>query len=150
MFSTPKFVRIYVFFKKIMGSTRSHPLPPGMPTTSSEFDGWTDQELVNEINRLTELLKIRETEKIKKRVDRALVWDDDDNIMNDPDVRKMVENGEHICHMFDGECRACQHEEDEEEVRVLTEEEVENDPEMPATSNDEINRLQGRIKEIST
>jgi hypothetical protein len=52
--------------------------------------------------------------------------------MNDPDVRKMVENGEHICHMFDGECRACQHEEDEEEVRVLTEEEVENDPEMTA------------------
>ena len=125
-----------------MGSTRSHPLPPGMPTTSSEFDGWTDQELVNEINRLTELLKIRETEKIKKRVDRALVWDDDDDIMNDPDVRKMVENGEHICHMFDGECRACQHEEDEEEdddeeeydgeVRVLTEEEVQNDPEMTA------------------
>jgi hypothetical protein len=35
--------------------------------------------------------------------------------MNDPDVRKMVENGEHICHMFDGECRACQHEEEEEE-----------------------------------
>jgi hypothetical protein len=139
MFSTPKFVRIYVFFKKIMGSTRSHPLPPGMPTTSSEFDGWTDQELVNEINRLTELLKIRETEKIKKRVDRALVWDDDDNIMNDPDVRKMVENGEHICHMFDGECLACEmdededeDEEDEEEVRVLTEEEVENDPEMTA------------------
>ena len=113
-----------------MGSTRSHPLPPGMPTTSSEFDRWTDQELVNEINRLTELLKIRETEKIKKRVDRALVWDDDDDIMNDPDVRKMVENGEHICHMFDGECLAC--EMDEEEVRVLTEEEVENDHEMTA------------------
>ena len=122
-----------------MGSTRSHPLPPGMPTTSSEFDGWTDQELVNEINRLTELLKIRETEKIKKRVDRALVWDDDDNIMNDPDVRKMVERGEHICHMFDGECLALDGRgrgEDEEEydgeVRVLTEEEVENDPEMTA------------------
>ena len=123
-----------------MGSTRSHPLPPGMPTTSSEFDGWTDQELVNEINRLTELLKIRETEKIKKRVDRALVWDDDDNIMNDPDVRKMVENGEHICHMFDGECLACEMDEDEDEdeeeydgeVRVLTEEEVQNDPEMTA------------------
>ena len=123
-----------------MGSTRSHPLPPGMPTTSSEFDGWTDQELVNEINRLTELLKIRETEKIKKRVDRALVWDDDDDIMNDPDVRKMVENGEHICHMFDGECLACEMDEDEDEdeedydgeVRVLTEEEVQNDPEMTA------------------
>ena len=142
MFSTPKFVTMYVFFKKIMGSTRSHPLPPGMPTTSSEFDGWTDQELVNEINRLTEFLKIRETEKIKKRVDRALVWDDDDNIMNDPDVRKMVENGEHICHMFGGECLACEMDEDEDEdddeeeydgeVRVLTEEEVQNDPEMTA------------------
>ena len=149
-----------------MGSTRSHPLPTGifvqMPSPPlarsdpppawyteaetisipNEFDGWTDHELVSEINRLTELLKIRETEKIKKRVDRALVWDDDDDIMNDPDVRKMVENGEHICHMFDGECRACQHEEDEEdeedeeeydgEVRVLTEEEVQNDLEMTA------------------
>jgi hypothetical protein len=49
--------------------------------------------------------------------------------MNDPDVRKMVENGEHICHMFDGECLAC---EMDEEVSVLTEEEVQNDPEMTA------------------
>ena len=129
-----------------MWSTRSHPLPPGifvqMPSPPlarsdpppawyteaetisipNEFDGWTDHELVSEINRLTELLKIRETEKIKKRVDRALVWDDDDDIMNDPDVRKMVENVEHICHMFDGECLAC---EMDEEVSVLTEEEVE-------------------------
>jgi hypothetical protein len=62
--------------------------------------------------------------------------------MNDPDVRKMVENGEHICHMFDGECLACEMDEDEDEdddeeeydgeVRVLTEEEVQNDPEMTA------------------
>jgi hypothetical protein len=55
--------------------------------------------------------------------------------MNDPDVRKMVENGEHICHMFDGECLACEmdeEEDDEDEVRVLTEEEVQNDPEMTA------------------
>ena len=52
------------------------------------------------------VVKELETEKIKKRVDRALAWDDDDDIMNDPDVRKMVENGEHICHMFDGECLA--------------------------------------------
>ena len=136
MFSTPKFVRIYVFFKKIMGSTRSHPLPPGMPTTSSEFDDWTEKDFDDEIKRLQKRVKELETEKIKKRVDRALVWDDDDNIMNDPDVREMVNNGEHICHMFDGECRACQHEEDEEEydgeVRVLTEEEVQNDPEMTA------------------
>jgi hypothetical protein len=49
--------------------------------------------------------------------------------MNDPDVREMVERGEHICHMFDGECLAC---EMDEEVSVLIEEEVQNDPEMTA------------------
>ena len=159
MFSTPKFVRIYVFFKKIMGSTRSHPLPPGifvkMPSpplarsqpisawyneaetivAPSEFDDWTEKDFDDEIKRLQKRVKELETEKIKKRVDRALVWDDDDDIMNDPDVRKMVENGEHICHMFDGECLACEMDEDEDddgEVRVLTEEEVQNDPEMTA------------------
>ena len=59
--------------------------------------------------------------------------EDDDDIMHDPDVREMVERGEHICHMFDGECLACEMDEDEDdEVRVLTEEEVQNDPEMTA------------------
>ncbi len=136
-----------------MGCSRSHPLPPGifvqMPspppewyakaetiTTSNAFDEWTDKELDDEIKRLQKRVKELESEKIKKRVERA----DDDDIMHDPDVRKMVENGEHICHMFDGECLACEMDEDEEdededededdEVRVLTEEEVENDPEM--------------------
>jgi hypothetical protein len=33
--------------------------------------------------------------------------------------------------MFDGECLACEMDEDDE-VRVLTEEEVQNDPEMTA------------------
>ena len=41
--------------------------------------------------------------------------EDDDDIMHDPDVRKMVENGEHICHMFDGECLACTMDEEDEE-----------------------------------
>jgi len=99
-----------------------HPLPPGIPATSNEFDDWTEKDFDDEIKRLQKRVKELETEKIKKRVDRALVWDDDDDIMNDPDVRKMVENGEHICHMFDGECLAC---EMDEEVSVLTEEEVE-------------------------
>ena len=113
-----------------MGSTRSHPLPPGifvkMPSpplarsqpisawyneaetivAPSEFDEWTEKDFDDEIKRLQKRVKELETEKIKKRVDRALVWDDDDNIMNDPDVREMVNNGEHICHMFDGECLA--------------------------------------------
>ena len=148
MFSTPKFVRIYVFFKKIMGSTRSHPLPPGifvkMPSpplarsqpisawyteaesisVSNAFDEWTNKELDDEISRLQKRVKELESEKIKKRVERALVWDDDDDIMNDPDVCQMVENGEHICHMFDGECRACTMDEEDEEVQ--------KDPEMTA------------------
>ena len=142
-----------------MGCSRSHPLPPGifveMPSpppewyanaetisTSNAFDEWTNRELNDEIVRLQKRVKELETEQIKKRVDRTLAWDDDDddNIMHDPDVRKMVENGEHICHMFDGECLACTMDEDEDEdeedydddVRVLTEEEVQNDPEMTA------------------
>ena len=144
-----------------MGSTRSHPLPPGifvqMPSSpplvrsdpppewyaiaetisvSNNFAGWSNQELDNEIDRLKKRLK--ELDDIKKEE-----YDSDD-IMNDPDVRKMVENGEHICHMFDGECLACEMEENDEntdledfeeedgEVGVLTEEEVRNDPEMTA------------------
>ena len=132
-----------------MGSTRSHPLPPGifveMPTTPNEFENCSTQDLEHEINRLKE--RLREIDETKKqrgmRIDYETVVlsgddyeydsDDSDDVMHDPDVRKMVENGEHICHMFDGECRACtMDEEDEDEVRVLTEEEVQNDPEMTA------------------
>jgi len=103
---------------------------------SNNFAGWSNQELDNEIDRLKKRLK--ELDEIKKEE-----YDSDD-IMNDPDVRKMVENGEHICHMFDGECLACEMEENDEntdledfeeedgEVCVLTEEEVRNDPEMTA------------------
>ena len=135
-----------------MGSTRSHPLPPGifvqMPTqplarsdpipawyneaetivASSEFVGWTSKNLDDEIDRLQKRLRELESERAQ---DKATHVDDEDDITNDPDVRKMVENGEHICHMFDGECQACSMDE-EDEVRVLTEEEVENDPEMTA------------------
>jgi hypothetical protein len=126
-----------------MGPTRSHPLPPGifvqMPATSNEFDDWTEKDFDEEIDRLNKRLKELDSERVQVQ---ATPEEDDeydsDDIMNDPDVRKMVENGEHICHMFDGECLACEmdEEEDEEdydgEVRVLTEEEVQNDPEMTA------------------
>ena len=110
-----------------MGSTRSHPLPPGifvqMPSSpplvrsdpppewyaiaetisvSNNFADWSNQDLDNEIDRLKKRLK--ELDEIKKEE-----YDSDD-----PDVRKMVENGEHICHMFDGECLACEMDEDGE------------------------------------
>jgi hypothetical protein len=134
-----------------MGSTRSHPLPPGIfvqmpsplpveiPATSNEFDDWTEKDFDDEIDRLNKRLKELDSERVQVQ---ATPEDDDeydsDDIMNDPDVREMVQRGEHICHMFDGECLACEMDEEEEdededdEVRVLTEEEVQNDPEMTA------------------
>jgi len=120
-----------------MGSTRSHPLPAGifveMPATSNEFDDWTEKDFDAEIDRLNKRLRELDSERVQVQ---ATPEDDDeydsDDIMNDPDVREMVERGEHICHMFDGECLACEMDEDDDEVRVLTEEEVENDPEMTA------------------
>ena len=120
-----------------MGSSRSHPLPVEMPATSNEFDDWTEKDFDAEIDRLNKLLKELDSEKVQVQA----TPDDSDDIMNDPDVREMVERGEHICHMFDGECLACEMDEDEDEdeeedydddVRVLTEEEVQNDPEMTA------------------
>ena len=41
--------------------------------------------------------------------------EDDDDIMHDPDIQEMVENGEHTCHMFDAPCQACEDDEDDEE-----------------------------------
>lgn len=109
-----------------MGSTRSHPLPPGI---FIEMPPPTNQELIEEIKRLRVRIKELESKQVT-RVDD----DDDDDIMHDPDVREMVENGEHTCHMFDAPCQACEDdeedEEEEDEVRVMTEEEVLNDPEM--------------------
>ena len=39
--------------------------------------------------------------------------EDDDDIMHDPDIQEMVENGEHTCHMFDAHCQACEDDEDD-------------------------------------
>jgi hypothetical protein len=105
-----------------MGSTRSHPLPPGifveMPPTK--------EELIEEIKRLRERVRELEAKKVKCDDDDD---DDDDDIMNDPDIQEMVKNGEHTCHMFDAHCQACEDDEDDQ-FRVMIEEEVLNDPEM--------------------
>jgi hypothetical protein len=106
-----------------MGQARSHPLPPGIFV---EMPPPTNQELIEEIKRLRVRIKELESKKVTRVDDNN---DDDDDIMHDPDVRGMVENGEHTCHMFDAHCQACEDDEDDE-VRVLTEEEVLNDPEM--------------------
>lgn len=79
-----------------------HPLE--MKPSPNEFDDWTEEDFDNEIKRLRE--RIRELEAKKVECD-----DDDDDIMNDPDIQEMVENGEHTCHMFDAPCQACEDDE---------------------------------------
>src|SRR6056300_1196370 len=89
-----------------------HPLPPGifveMKPSPDEFDNWTEEDFDNEIKRLRECIRELEARKVA----------DDDDIMHDPDVREMVENGEHTCHMFDAHCQACEDDEDEEEAVI--------------------------------
>ena len=43
--------------------------------------------------------------------------EDDDDIMHDPDIQEMVENGEHTCHMFDAHCQACEDDEEDEDEK---------------------------------
>ena len=107
-----------------------HPLPTGifveMKPSLDEFDDWTEEDFDNEIKRLRQRVKELESQKVT-RIDYEEVVldppdddddDDDDDIMHDPDVREMVENGEHTCHVFDAPCQACEDDEDEEEVQM--------------------------------
>ena len=68
-----------------MGSTRSHPLPPGifveMNPSPDEFDDWTEEDFDNEIRRLHERIKELKSQKVTREED-------------DPDVREMVEDDE--------------------------------------------------------
>jgi hypothetical protein len=80
-----------------------HPLPPGIFV---EIDDWTEKDFDDEIRRLRERIKELKSQKVTREED------DDDDIMHDPDVREMVENGEHTCHMFDAPCQACEDDED--------------------------------------
>ena len=83
-----------------------HPLPPGIFV---EFDGWTEKDIDDEIKRLQKRIRELKAKKVKRD-------DDDDDIMHDPDVREMVENGEHTCHMFDAPYQACEDDEDEDKL----------------------------------
>ena len=96
-----------------------HPLPPGifveMKPSPNEFDDWTEEDFENEIKRLRQCVKELESKKVTREDVVLDPPDDDDDVMHDPDVREMVENGEHTCHMFDTTCQACEDDEDEEE-----------------------------------
>ena len=99
-----------------------HPLPTGIfVEMSNEFDDWTEDDFDKEIRRLK--MRVKELRKLQKPktlvpIEEFEEDDDEDDIMNDPDVREMVENGEHTCHMFDAHCQACEDDEDEDEVQV--------------------------------
>ena len=92
-----------------------HPLPAGIfIEMSNEFDDWTEEDFDKEIRRLRERVRELEAQKVT-RVDYeevVLELSYDDDIMHDPDIRDMVENGEHTCHMFDAHCQACEDDED--------------------------------------
>ena len=99
-----------------------HPLPTGIfVEMSNEFDDWTEEDFDKEIRRLK--MRVKELRKLQKPktlvpIEEFEEDDDEDDIMNDPDVREMVENGEHTCHMFDAHCQACEDDEDEDEDEV--------------------------------
>ena len=82
--------------------------------------------------KIVELSKNEEVKKVATVVD-LVSDDDDDDIAHDPEIRAMWKRGEHTCVMFDAPCAVCEiidEEDDDGEVRVMTEEEVQNDPEM--------------------
>lgn len=104
-----------------------HPLPTGIfVEMSNEFENWTEKDFDDEIRRLKN--RVKELKKLKKPKTLVPIQEtdedededdeDDDDIMHDPDVREMVENGEHTCHMFDAPCQACEDDEDEEETTI--------------------------------
>ena len=99
-----------------------HPLPTGIfVEMSNEFDGWTEKDFDDEIRRLKN--RVKELKKLKKPKTLVPIQEtdedeDDDDIMHDPDVREMVENGEHTCHMFDAPCQACEDDEETDKLRA--------------------------------
>jgi len=92
-----------------------HPIPTGIfVEMSNEFDDWTEEDFDREIKRLRQRIKELEAKKVT-HVDPP--DDDDDDVMHDPDVREMVENGEHTCHMFDAPCQACEDDDEEDPIQ---------------------------------
>jgi len=79
--------------------------------------------------KIVALSKNEEVKKVATVVD-LVSDDDDDDIAHDPEIRAMWKRGEHTCVMFDAPCAVCEkddEEDDDGEVRVMTEEEVQNE-----------------------
>lgn len=99
-----------------------HPLPTGIfVEMSNEYENWTEKDFDDEIRRLKN--RVKELKKLKKPKTLVPIQEtdeDDDDIMHDPDIQEMVENGEHTCHMFDAPCQACEDDEEEEKEEEET------------------------------
>ena len=70
-----------------MGSTRSHPLPPGifveMKPSPDEFDNWTEEDFDNEIKRLQKRIRELEAKKVVRKEDEVRVMSQEE-VENDP------------------------------------------------------------------
>ena len=70
-----------------MGSTRSHPLPPGifveMKPSPDEFDDWTEEDFDNEIKRLQKRIRELEAKKVVRKEDEVRVMSQEE-VENDP------------------------------------------------------------------
>ena len=70
-----------------MGSTRSHPLPPGifveMKPSPDEFDEWTEEDFDNEIKRLQKRIRELEAKKVVRKEDEVRVMSQEE-VENDP------------------------------------------------------------------
>ena len=114
---------------------RNDGLPEDAPAFERQLKEREDERIYRAKLRQT-MVEVSKNEEVKKFATVVnLVSDaDDDDITSDPEIRAMWERGKHTCDMFDGPCGACAKDDEEYdgEVRVMTEEEVKNNPEMTA------------------
>lgn len=77
--------------------------------------------------------------------------EDDDDIMHDPDIQEMVENGEHTCHMFDAHCQACEDdEEDEDDITLADLKEQLEDNMTLAEIQQQLDKVEAAKKRLET
>ena len=76
--------------------------------------------------------------------------EDDDDIMHDPDIQEMVENGEHTCHMFDAHCQACEDDEDEDDITLAELKEQLEDNMTLAEIQKELVKVEATKKRLET
>lgn len=75
--------------------------------------------------------------------------ENDDDIMHDPDIQEMVENGEHTCHMFDAHCQACEDDEEDDITLADLKEQLEDNMTL-AEIQKELVKVEATKKRLET